>query len=95
LSDAAVWVSKENTLLEFNDINLNDCWLGGAIPHFRQHRFEPTRQRIEKPLERIPLPASRRRQEAPTLCPRAPDCEKPHPWRVSSAAAKGISGLIA
>jgi hypothetical protein len=59
---------------EFNDINLNDCWLGAMSPISTGTGL---RQRIEKRLARIPPLASRRRPQAPTLCPRASDCGKP------------------
>jgi hypothetical protein len=59
---------------------------GARSPRFRRHRLEPTRRRIEKRLERIPPPASMRRPQAPTLCPRTSDCGKPHPWRVPAVS---------
>src|SRR6202022_279044 len=55
---------------------------------FRLHRFEPARRRIEKRLQQLLRPASRRLPRAPTRGPRESDPGKSHLWQVSSAAAR-------
>jgi len=73
---ADVWPRK-NALHEFNDINLHDCWLGALGPASAGTGLSQHVDELRNDWSGWPL-ASRRRRQAPTLCPRASDCGKPH-----------------